>query len=178
MVRICLQCGRPGFSSWVGKIPWRRASHSSILAWRIPRERGAWWAAVHGAAKTRPRLSDWAQHSTSLSLRTPDISHWAVFSLLLGPLPLVCSSSPNSWTFQSPSSYCQLWLKIPLMSMRGQSGSRISPVGCVQRLFSARSCFTWQANQGSEMNYAVCSSCGSGSHGLCLMLVRTPSKGD
>ena len=23
--RICLQCGRPGFDPWVGKIPWRRA---------------------------------------------------------------------------------------------------------------------------------------------------------
>ena len=23
--RICLQCGRPGFGSWIGKIPWRRA---------------------------------------------------------------------------------------------------------------------------------------------------------
>ena len=22
--RICLQCGRPGFDLWVGKIPWRR----------------------------------------------------------------------------------------------------------------------------------------------------------
>ena len=22
--RICLQCGRPGFNPWVGKIPWRR----------------------------------------------------------------------------------------------------------------------------------------------------------
>ena len=22
--RICLQCGRPGFKAWVGKIPWRR----------------------------------------------------------------------------------------------------------------------------------------------------------
>ena len=21
----CLQCGRPGFDPWVGKIPWRRA---------------------------------------------------------------------------------------------------------------------------------------------------------
>ena len=38
LVRIHLQCGRPGFNSWVGKIPWRReqAIHSSILAWRIP----------------------------------------------------------------------------------------------------------------------------------------------
>ena len=24
------------------------ATHSSILAWRIPMDRGAWWAAVHG----------------------------------------------------------------------------------------------------------------------------------
>ena len=23
--RICLQCRRPGFNPWVGKIPWRRA---------------------------------------------------------------------------------------------------------------------------------------------------------
>ena len=23
--RICLQCGRPVFNPWVGKIPWRRA---------------------------------------------------------------------------------------------------------------------------------------------------------
>ena len=23
-LRICLQCGRPGFDPWVGKIPWRR----------------------------------------------------------------------------------------------------------------------------------------------------------
>ena len=23
--RICLQCGRPRFDPWVGKIPWRRA---------------------------------------------------------------------------------------------------------------------------------------------------------
>ena len=22
--RICLQCGRPGFDPWVGKMPWRR----------------------------------------------------------------------------------------------------------------------------------------------------------
>ena len=24
LVRICLQCGRPGFDLWVGKTPWRR----------------------------------------------------------------------------------------------------------------------------------------------------------
>ena len=31
------------------------ATHSSILAWRIPMDRGAWWAIVHGVAKRRLR---------------------------------------------------------------------------------------------------------------------------
>ena len=26
------------------------ATHSSILAWRVPTDRRAWWAAVHGIA--------------------------------------------------------------------------------------------------------------------------------
>ena len=26
------------------------ATHSSVLAWRIPVDRGAWWATVHGVA--------------------------------------------------------------------------------------------------------------------------------
>ena len=28
------------------------ATHSSILAWRIPMDRGAWWAIVHGVSKS------------------------------------------------------------------------------------------------------------------------------
>ena len=34
------------------------ATHSSILAWRNPTDRGARWATVHGVAKSRTRLSD------------------------------------------------------------------------------------------------------------------------
>ena len=35
------------------------ATHCSFLAWRIPRDRGAWWATVHGVAQsdTTERLS-------------------------------------------------------------------------------------------------------------------------
>jgi len=29
------------------------ATHSSIVAWRIPMDRGAWQATVHGVAKSR-----------------------------------------------------------------------------------------------------------------------------
>ena len=31
--RICLQCGRPGFSPWVGKIPWRRERLLTPVFW-------------------------------------------------------------------------------------------------------------------------------------------------
>ena len=34
------------------------ATHSSILAWRIPMDRGAWWATVHGVAKNPTQLDD------------------------------------------------------------------------------------------------------------------------
>ena len=30
-----------------------KATHSSILAWKIPRDKGAWWATVHGVAKSQ-----------------------------------------------------------------------------------------------------------------------------
>ena len=35
---ICLQCGRPVFNPWVGKIPWRRKWQPTpvLLPWRIP----------------------------------------------------------------------------------------------------------------------------------------------
>ena len=32
------------------------ATHSSVLAWRIPRDGGAWWAAVYGVSQSWTRL--------------------------------------------------------------------------------------------------------------------------
>ena len=37
----------------LGRFPWRRASTSSTLAWRIPMDRGAWSAAVHRVSQSR-----------------------------------------------------------------------------------------------------------------------------
>ena len=39
------------------------ATHSSILAWRIPMDRGAWWATVHGITKSQTRLKQLSLHS-------------------------------------------------------------------------------------------------------------------
>ena len=50
--------------TWVQSLGWEdpleegMATHSSILAWRIPLNRGTWWAIVHGVAKSQTQLSD------------------------------------------------------------------------------------------------------------------------
>ena len=45
--RICLQCRRPGFDPWVGKIPWRRKWQSTpVFLPGDPMDRGAWQ--IHG----------------------------------------------------------------------------------------------------------------------------------
>ena len=42
-----------GFNPWVGKI---LEEHSSILAWRIPMDRGVWWTTVHRVTKNLTQL--------------------------------------------------------------------------------------------------------------------------
>ena len=50
--------------TWVWSLDWEdpleegMATHSSILAWRIPMDRGAWQAIVHGVTKSWTWLSD------------------------------------------------------------------------------------------------------------------------
>ena len=50
--------------TWLQSLGWEdpleegMANHSSILAWRIPMDRGAWWSTVHGVARSWTRLSD------------------------------------------------------------------------------------------------------------------------
>ena len=36
---------------WEDPLEEGMATHSRILVWRIPMDRGAWWAAVHGVAE-------------------------------------------------------------------------------------------------------------------------------
>ena len=49
---------------WVQSLGWEdpleegMATYSSVLAWRIPRDREAWKATVHGVTKIQTQLSD------------------------------------------------------------------------------------------------------------------------
>ena len=86
--RICLKWGRPGFSPWVGKIPWRRERLPTPVFW--PGE-------VHGSQKVG---HDWAtftsvelmviantlfqQHKRKLYTWTsPDGQHWNQIDYIL-----------------------------------------------------------------------------------------------
>ena len=73
------------WETWVLSLGWEdtlekgMATHSSILAWRIPMDRGAWRAAVHGVPSVR---HDWAaEHGTAPLVETPAVLSWPeVFS--------------------------------------------------------------------------------------------------
>ena len=47
------------WETWVQSLGWDEplaegmATHSSILAWRIPKDRGVWQATIHRVAKSR-----------------------------------------------------------------------------------------------------------------------------
>ena len=46
------------FLGWEDPLEEGMATYSCILAWRIPMDRRAWWAPVHGIAKSWTRLSN------------------------------------------------------------------------------------------------------------------------
>ena len=46
------------FLGWEDPLEEGMVTHTSILAWRIPMNREAWQATVHGVAKSQTRLSD------------------------------------------------------------------------------------------------------------------------
>ena len=49
----CRKHKRPGFNSWVGKVPLNRKWHPTpVLLPGNPMNRGTWWVIIHGIAKT------------------------------------------------------------------------------------------------------------------------------
>ena len=65
------------------------ATHSSILAWWIPMDRGAWRATVHRAAKSRTRLKQLSTHGcTHIRWKTAVITQPTFMSFKGG----------NNWT--------------------------------------------------------------------------------
>ena len=82
-------------------------THSSILAWRIPKDRGAWRATVHGAVKGHIRLKrlSTAEHrddTACLDTAIPGL-HFSVFQLsrttMICHFPQFLTLVALSWIF-------------------------------------------------------------------------------
>ena len=46
------------FLGWEDPLEKGMATHSRILSWRFPIDRGPWWSTVHGVTKRLTQLSD------------------------------------------------------------------------------------------------------------------------
>ena len=55
-------------------------THSSVLAWRIPTDRAAWWATIHRVGKSLTRLSNLAHTHAYRMLHFGVLSFYSLFS--------------------------------------------------------------------------------------------------
>ena len=60
------------------------AIHSSILAWRIPMDRRAWWVALHGVAKSQTRLSN-IEESKCWSVDKKNVAYKSIYTMTFQP---------------------------------------------------------------------------------------------
>ena len=58
LIKEVKHAGDPGFVSQKDPLETEMATPSSSLVWRIPWDRGAWWATVHGVPESWTWLSD------------------------------------------------------------------------------------------------------------------------
>ena len=74
------------------------AIHSSTLAWRIPIDRGGWWATVHRVTKSWTRLSALA-HTAHIHHNNINIPYNLEYSLFIqfSQASLIPFSFPSSW---------------------------------------------------------------------------------
>ena len=96
-----------------GKDPLEKgmATHSSILVWRIPMDRGAWQAIVHGVVKSRTRLSDLA-HTCPYNIRKPRKTV-GLLSHVPSPEGMPASLFKNSCVYLFISGCAGSWLLLP-----------------------------------------------------------------
>ena len=57
------------------------ATHSSVLAWRIPLGRGTWWASVHRVSKSRTRLKWLSTNARTGQVWQLPVTIWSSISL-------------------------------------------------------------------------------------------------
>ena len=101
---VCLQCGRPGFDSWVGKIPWRRKWQSTPAL--LPGKSHG-WRSLTGYSPWGRKESDTTErlhfhcHTPCNVIINIDYIACAVYYILIN-----CLVDTQQFLPQSPSSFC------------------------------------------------------------------------
>ena len=115
---MCLQCGRPGFDPWVGKIPWRRAWQPTPVF--LPRE-------SHGQ-RNLENYSPWGHKESDM---TEQLSTWC----MNGSTEISDVLTPNQgliirgkmWSFYLPSWLPFAWA--PFKEVTERRGSLWGEIG-------------------------------------------------
>ena len=140
--------------TWVWSLGWEdpleegMATHSSILAWRIPMDRGAWWATVHGIAGSD--MTEWlSTHSTQVLLHHLNASRWYACTThhTQFPSPQAGRRSPSAGKSHS---FCRVQIP-PRATLLLQGCVCVCVCVCVQRTHTLdKSSFThiWVLLQG------------------------------
>ena len=81
------------FLGWKDALEEGMTTHSSILAWRIPVDRGAWWATVHGVAESQTQLQFRLAQFSSVAQSCPTFA-----------TPMDCSTPGLPVHYQLPES--------------------------------------------------------------------------
>ena len=133
--------------AWVQSLGWEdplekgKATHSSILAWKIP-----WPGEAHGVTKSRTRLSDFhfldgagTSGTQSPACRAPGVSLLAGFLslLVLGPQLLHLRGEVGLGTLTSPM-VATKWAHLPLPAAGGGGMSLLGGAGFAWRTLGER----------------------------------------
>ena len=89
------------------------ATHSSVLAWRIPGTGGAWWSAVYGVAQSRTRLKWLSSSSSSENQLLPSMIYYSVlFFQFIPQKSLDIDKRMKHWISYDPKPYysCQFFI--------------------------------------------------------------------
>ena len=141
---ICLQCRRPGFNPWLGKIPWRREQLPTLVFW--PGEFHGLLA--HRVAKSQTLLSNFHLY------RKEKLKEVKVKELVTQSCPSLCDpmdcrppGSSVHGTFQSKNSYVGILLK----GIFPTQGSNLGLLHCRQILY----CLSHQGSPRNVTKYGL-----------------------
>ena len=98
------------WETWVRSLGWEDlleegiTTHSSIPAWGIPMDRGAWQTTVYGVAKSWTWLSDWAQYFLSpvlqdhFTVQEHILLHFPCSEKVFAVFPLAVETKSTFWS--------------------------------------------------------------------------------